>query len=296
MSCGSQGFTTCKTTPKTRTYMIRYYLRICVTLLFSKYPYSRVRLAKDYFSLLGRSILFHKFSKPGKKKQQEENRAKLLGFDIQFFGYAQLLTLIEEIFIYQIYKFDSDKVDPCIIDCGSNIGVSILYFKLLFPKSKIYAFEPDPECFCKLEHNISVNLLENVNLFNLGLWDRTGEAILHKRGSVPGYLGMSLRVYDAADLELPVAVQKLSDFIDGDVELIKIDVEGCEREIIQDLIINGKLAHVRQMLIEVHSMAVSESDLVSSLSQKKFKCRRVSSRFETTLESTIHCFAASNSE
>jgi FkbM family methyltransferase len=43
---------------------------------------------------------------------------------------------------------------PVIIDCGGNIGLSVLYFKYLFPNSVITVFEPSPPVFEILKENI----------------------------------------------------------------------------------------------------------------------------------------------
>jgi hypothetical protein len=40
---------------------------------------------------------------------------------------------LQEIFLEETYKFTSPKPDPVIIDCGANIGLSIIYFKKLYP-------------------------------------------------------------------------------------------------------------------------------------------------------------------
>ena len=41
-----------------------------------------------------------------------------------------------------------------IIDCGANIGISLIYLKMVLPQSKIIAFEPDPFLFDYLTRNI----------------------------------------------------------------------------------------------------------------------------------------------
>ena len=77
--------------------------------------------------------------------------------DQQSFAWTYL-----ELFLNESYKFipRSEKNDPIIIDCGANIGVSVVYFKKLFPKSKIIAFEPDPFLFKYLKKNIEKNGLK----------------------------------------------------------------------------------------------------------------------------------------
>ncbi len=62
---------------------------------------------------------------------------------------------LNEIFVEEVYRFQSDTNTPLIIDCGSNIGLSIIYFKRLFPEAKIIGFEPDNEIFKILENNIN---------------------------------------------------------------------------------------------------------------------------------------------
>ena len=52
---------------------------------------------------------------------------------------------LKDIFVRRIYHFESHRSDPLIIDCGSNIGLSILYFVSTYPSSRVIAFEPDPD-------------------------------------------------------------------------------------------------------------------------------------------------------
>ena len=60
---------------------------------------------------------------------------------------ASYLSSREEIFDQQIYRFNTSNSKPYIVDCGANIGLSIIYFKQLFPNAEIVAFEPDEKIF-----------------------------------------------------------------------------------------------------------------------------------------------------
>ena len=93
------------------------------------------------------------------------------GSVVNFAGYRIRITdgksfyiQCKDEFIHQIYHFESARKDPFIIDGGSNIGVSILYFKQLYPAARIIGFEPDPAVFKMLEENLAVNGIENVNV------------------------------------------------------------------------------------------------------------------------------------
>ena len=59
-------------------------------------------------------------------------------------------------------------LDPkVILDIGSNIGASVLYFHERFPSAKIYGFEPHPETFRILQAN--VDAIPSVEVFNYAL-------------------------------------------------------------------------------------------------------------------------------
>jgi hypothetical protein len=56
-----------------------------------------------------------------------------------------------------------------------------------------------------------------------------------------------------------VRVARLSDAIDGPVDFLKLDVEGAEYGVVRDLASSGRLALVREAVIEFHAVA-SEPD------------------------------------
>ncbi|MEH2195513.1 MAG: amino acid adenylation domain-containing protein [Nostoc sp.] len=58
--------------------------------------------------------------------------------------------------------------DDCIIDVGANIGLFTLFAQQKSPKGTIYAFEPAPHAFDKLQINAKL-YCQNTHLFNCGL-------------------------------------------------------------------------------------------------------------------------------
>src|SRR5436309_12039173 len=54
-----------------------------------------------------------------------------------------------------------------IVDIGSNIGASIIYFHRQFPDARIFGFEPHPDTFRILQENVAH--LPGVMVFNYGL-------------------------------------------------------------------------------------------------------------------------------
>ena len=180
--------------------------------------------------------------------------------DIHFFDYkvrgynpASLLYLFEEIFLSRDYAFKPCTKEPLIIDCGSNIGVSVLFFKMLYPNSVIHAFEPNPRSFELLKHNVEVNRLENITLNNFALSDKEGEVLLFNSDSTFGSLMTSIDPLRGGQKSISVRSTKLSSYINNlNVDLIKIDVEGAEGKIVQDLKSSGAIDRVAMYIIEYH--------------------------------------------
>lgn len=228
------------------------YFRVVKRILFSPYNYSRWILLWDYTKIICRSVVYHKLrthSKPVKE-------AQILGYSVKFFDYIQLLTLYEEIFVFEVYRFSYENPEPVVVDCGSNIGLSILYFKKVCPAAKIIAFEPDPETFELLMENMRSNDVTNVVYHNFALSNFVGAAQLFK-SDIPGSPGMSL-LSDNHSRQERVSVTLLSRFINEPIDFLKIDVEGSEINILNDLIETRKISQVRQMVIEFHPTRFKE--------------------------------------
>ncbi|WP_066382131.1 non-ribosomal peptide synthetase [Anabaena sp. CA = ATCC 33047] len=78
--------------------------------------------------------------------------------------------LYQEIFVDRVYLKHGIvfNEDDCIIDVGANIGLFTLFAQQKAPKGSIYAFEPAPHAFDKLQTNAQL-YCQNAHLFNCGL-------------------------------------------------------------------------------------------------------------------------------
>jgi FkbM family methyltransferase len=190
----------------------------------------------------------------------------ILGFDVECFTRESLRYLYEEIFAREEYVFESNVQEPLIFDCGANIGIATLFFKWLYPKSTVVAFEADPATFRLLKRNIEKNQLKDVSAHNVALWDENGRIPFFVNAGEPGSLLMSTRAnrIPAQEKEITVDARRLSEFIDAPVELLKLDVEGSEARVIADLLESGKLDFVRQMIVEYHHNIPNETPRLGS--------------------------------
>jgi FkbM family methyltransferase len=194
------------------------------------------------------------------------NPIDLLGYQIWFMGESQLRYLFDEIFIQASYFFKADTDRPLIIDCGSNIGMSLLFFKMLYPKARIIGFEPDPSTFETLRRNVIQNRLSDVELHQVALTDREGSVELFRDESPDSScLRMSILRERHPGPSVTVPSRKLSGFISSEVDLIKIDIEGAEEAVIGDLVSNGKLQYAKQLHLEYHHHIDAAADKLSSM-------------------------------
>jgi len=176
----------------------------------------------------------------------------MLGFDVAYCDEASLDHLYREIFARQYYYFKAKTDQPLILDCGANIGIATLYYKWLYPQSRVHAFEPGPEAFAVLEKNIARNGLTEVTAHNCALWDEDGEIDFFTDTADPGALLMSADISRLAGPAIRVPSRRLSEFIQARIDLLKVDVEGAEHRILSDLIASGKIQYIDQMVIEYH--------------------------------------------
>lgn len=159
---------------------------------------------------------------------------------------ASYLFIYNEMFRKEIYKFSVNKRNPLIIDCGANIGLSILYFKKLYPESSIIAFEADPAIFKYLQYNISKFDLSDINLLNQAVWKEEGFLNFETEGADSGKLTTENKVNS-----LKVETVKLSTFLNTKVDFLKVDIEGAEYEVIREC--SSMLRNVDRLFLEYHS-------------------------------------------
>jgi FkbM family methyltransferase len=191
-------------------------------------------------------------------------RGRLFGWKIKYLSRPSLVLLYSEIFARECYRFTSKKENPVILDCGANIGMATLYFKWLYPAAQITAFEPDPTTFSALNDNVSRNRLSGVTVHNIALGGGDTEINFHV--PEPGSLMMSAVLSRVQGETLKVPCRRLSTFITGEVDLLKLDIEGMEGPVFDELAQSGKLSLVREAVIEIHhNLANSPTRLIGVL-------------------------------
>lgn len=234
-----------------------FFLFLKYRIIFSKnsnaYGISSSKLLKMYLHYLIKYIYSLEFTYPNANPRII--RDKLLNFTLNFSTYGGMFCMFNEIFAYDIYKFTATNSSPKIIDCGSNIGLSILYFKSLYPDANVIGFEPCPETFNLLQKNIEENKLENVVIYNKALSDKEEKISFYVSKDYPAHGGTSsseAKNNKQVNLEQIVDSVKLSEYINQPIDFLKMDIEGAEDLVLKELAGSGKLKQVKSMILEYH--------------------------------------------
>jgi len=171
----------------------------------------------------------------------------ILGRKTFFTDAASAVSTFDSVFEEEVYCFESDSSSPLIIDGGANIGLSVFYFKTLFPNSRIIAFEPDPMLFKTLSKNVEVWNLQNVLFFDKALWSEETEIEFWHEGADGG------RAIDIPDVRKAIKVKTsiLSKYLETKVDFLKLDIEGSEYEVLAES--EKKLKNAERIYIEYHS-------------------------------------------
>lgn len=162
-------------------------------------------------------------------------------------------TQYKDIFVNRIYHFEAHRPDPLILDGGSNIGMSILYFKHIHPHARIIGFEPDPAIFPYLQENIASNGLTDVQLVQAAVTAQEGKLIFYSDGKYGSCLAkhMSGGIPEGwAKYEVPCV--RLRDYLTEPVDFLKMNIEGAEYEALADSA--DRLRMIRETVVEYHHL------------------------------------------
>lgn len=125
---------------------------------------------------------------------------------------------------------DEIHLGNIVLDIGANIGDdTLLLAKIVGPKGKIYAFEPDPDNFKLLKKNVRVNNYRNVVLVD--------KAVSNKNGKIKLYLSdnnkADHRIYgsESERKSVDVSMVSLDNYFRNfkkKINVVKIDIQGAE--------------------------------------------------------------------
>jgi FkbM family methyltransferase len=139
----------------------------------------------------------------------------------------------------QSYLFQLVKPGTTVFDIGANIGSTMLNFaRLTGPAGKVYSFEPDQFNYKKASRNLSLNSFSNVQLNNIGLGAAEEDVFLYNvneknRGMLRILKDDSDNKYEKTLIHITTLEKFLEKEKVNTIDLIKIDVEGFEKNVLK---------------------------------------------------------------
>ncbi len=165
-----------------------------------------------------------------------------------------------------------------VLDIGANIGYYTLIFsKLVGPRGKVFAFEPEQKIYNILKKNVKINNYENVIIENLALSNKFGKTSLY----ISEAGGSTIFPLDDDNREKrEISKTSLDKYFENlqhiPISFIKMDAEGSEFAILQGMELLLKNNKKLKMLIEFNPKLIKQSganprDLLVFLIKQNFK-------------------------
>jgi hypothetical protein len=202
----------------------------------------------------------------------------IFGTKFSFTYLGEFLCNYKDIFLLGSYRFKTKSKKPFIVDCGSHIGISVFYFKKLYPNSQILSFEANPLVFKILQKNIKQNNIGDIKMINAVVGEADGSTNFYVANSnVKHSLGDSAVKnfwYNSKNYTtMTVASKRLSSYITKHVDLLNLDIEGSEGVVLKE--IEDKLFLINEIYLEYHGNSGNKknklNDILALLKRNKFQ-------------------------
>jgi len=178
--------------------------------------------------------------------------------------------IVRKVYLESTLNLNKNSV---VVDIGAHEGIFSLSCARF--SNKIYAFEPDPENFATFKNNLTLNPDLKINLYNFAIASGRGKRKFYSRPDrVSGGLiswfdplksGAKVISVDSVALENIFTI-----ISERNIELLKIDCEGAEFEIFENL--SAKyLKKIKTIAMEIHEAAGSVVSLEKKLVESGFK-------------------------
>ncbi len=243
----------------------------------------------------GRYVIAHVLAKTGLCKFFT---IKMDGYKLHFTPSALSITLFsnpgdrdhDEQFFRQILK----KGDV-YVDVGANIGTLALCASgLVGHNGKVIAIEAHPVTFDYLSKNIKLNGFTNISLLNYAAGNKEGTLFFSDINSDD-----QNKVITTEDGGITVSVKKLDQLLqdENNIKLIKIDVEGFEKFVIEgacELLQRTSMVFFESWDQSFNGYGYTAGDLISLLESMHFNVYKIVGSQKYIIDSLHHSSVCEN--
>ncbi|MFV5686298.1 FkbM family methyltransferase [Flavobacterium sp. GB2R13] len=173
--------------------------------------------------------------------------------------------IVSEVFVENDYNFLINE-KTILVDIGCNIGMASLFFSTNSNVRKIIAFEPVKDTFenAKINFELNKSISSKIELYNFGLGSSNRKETFLFDKNIKGNTGIrgkksvSYQISNSIE-KREVDIKKTSEVFsnllltnENQNFVFKIDCEGAEYEILEDLAENNLLSKIKILMIEWH--------------------------------------------
>jgi FkbM family methyltransferase len=157
------------------------------------------------------------------------------------------------------------KPGMCILEIGANIGYyTILMGKLVGKNGKIYAYEPYPRSVDILTRNVRLNgLADIVEVHNLAVSSENTVKKLYLGSATNVHTLINYKTGDSNPDYIEVKTRDIREILvnaDRKIDLLRMDIEGHEREIFNRLSSDIKAFLPTRIFFEIHPLGDIDPD------------------------------------
>lgn len=173
------------------------------------------------------------------------------------------------------------------VDAGANWGYyTLLAAHLVGPAGSVVAFEPHPELYRRLEENVTINRFDHIAVVEAAVAGEDGEMDMIGYGEGDLNQGISRLTTGAPPpgAGFRVATCRLGPRLDalgvGEVDLLKLDIEGAESLVVPTMADDLARARYRRILLELHPAALREqgqspTEIIGQLTRHGYRVWRL---------------------
>lgn len=156
---------------------------------------------------------------------------------------------LDAIFFEKIYQFvgttKSDRPHR-IVDCGSNIGLSAIWFLQNYSGCELTCYEADSRLTKIAKANIQRAGFSGDQVINAAVWTEDGKIGFSSSGDDKGSVSHeSAKRVDCIDLSIAISEE---------TDLLKMDIEGAEFPVLKKLFETGVIQRVKRIAVEFHDV------------------------------------------
>lgn len=194
-------------------------------------------------------------------------------FTVSFANSEEFHQVKKEIWSDHAYYFETNKLEPVIIDAGAHIGLATLYWKKYYPQAKIIAIEPNHYTRTLFEQNTWQNNLNDISVIDRALSDQDEPITFYFPRNLTDWQLNSGQLAQGWNGQLEKTMQaikvntiRLSSLLNQPVDLLKLDIEGGEQAVLIET--RHCLHNVKHLIMEFHPTPSQSLEAITKIVTK----------------------------